>query len=124
MLDGRSVVRARFAVDPARFAGIWQRYVPGRVNLALTAAGVDVDHEVMGNAQAGGVAELSLAQGAQLGSGLPAFDVRRTNPFHYVQLFGALGLKDPKAAEQVVERVAKNAPRFGAQMERTTVSGA
>lgn len=124
MLDGRSVVRARFAVDPARFAGIWQRYVPGRVNLALTAAGVDVDKEVMGNAQAGGVAELSLAQSAQLGSGLPAFDVHRTNPFHYVQLFGALGLKDPKTAAQVVDRVAKNAPRFGAQMSRTTVSGA
>jgi hypothetical protein len=124
MLDGRSVVRARFSVDPARFAGIWQRYVPGRVNLALTAAGVDVDKEVMGNARAGAVAELSLAQGAQLGAGLPAFDVRRTNPFHYVQLFAALGLKDPKAAEQVVERVAKNAPHFGARMEPTTVSGA
>jgi hypothetical protein len=124
MLDPQSVVRARLSVDPSRFAGLWQRYTPNRVNLAIAAAGVDVDKQVMGNAMPGAVAELTLAEGAQLGAGLPAFDVRRTNPFRYVQLFAATGVKDAPGAQAVVEQVARNAPHFGAQMDRSLMDGA
>lgn len=124
MLDADSVLRMRLAVDPARFAGIWQRYTPNRINFALSAAGVDVDHQVLGNAKAGAVAALSLAQSAQLGGGLPSFDVRQTNPFRYVQLIAATQVKDPRGAEQVVAQLAQNAPRFGAQMEAMPVENA
>jgi hypothetical protein len=69
------------------------------------------------------VAGVSLAPTVQLGAGVPALDLRRTNPFRFIQLAVLTEVKDAKKAAATLEKFPPVAQRFGAQVSPTELPG-
>lgn len=114
---------ARFQGDPSDLALIWDRLLGEDLRRAARETGVDLEKDLLGNLRPGAVLALALAQSAPLGGGVPAFDLRRTNPFQFVNLVAIAQVKDAKLARATLEKLPELAPRIGARVEATTRDG-
>lgn len=114
---------ARFSGAPALLAPYWKQLVGPYLERAFTQASFDMKAEVLDNLEPGSTVAISLSPEVNLSAGVPAFDVRRTNPFRYVQLAGVAPVKDASKAAATLEKLPAIAPRFGAQITRTEING-
>lgn len=111
---------ARYTGDPARL-GPWVRDLLGKYLVrAFDEGGFDLKTQVLEQLKPGLVAALSLSDRPPMDKGLPAFDIRQTNPFTYAHLSAVAPTKSKDAALPALEKVAALAPRFGATMELRT----
>lgn len=107
----------RYDGDAAHLAP-WAKTLLGPyLHRAMESGGVDLKGAVLEQLQPGTVAALSLADRPPMGGGLPALDLRATNPFTYAHLSGAARVKDEKVVVPTLEKVIEVAPRFGATMQ-------
>ena len=106
----------RYSGDPSRLGPFARQLMGPHLARAFEENGFDVKAQVLDQLQPGLVASLSLAEGAQLGGGMPELDLRRTNPFAYVNLSGAGATKKPAEVLPTFEKIAAIAPKFGAEM--------
>lgn len=117
LLPDDSFLVAKYAADPKMLSGLVKKVLGKRFTDALTEAGIDLDAQVLANMKPGAVLALALSPRAQLGSGLPDLDVRRTNPFSFVQLSGALEAKDASKVGETLQKLAAAGPKFGAEVK-------
>ncbi|MBN1206998.1 MAG: hypothetical protein JXB05_19090 [Myxococcaceae bacterium] len=122
-LPADSFLVARYRGDPATLGGVWPYLAGPYVTRAVQQSGFDVKGEVLDNLQSGIVAGLALAPTAQLGSGLPQLDIRRTSPFSYVQLMVLAEAKDAAKAQATLAKIPEMAGNFGAQVKPEDVGG-
>ncbi len=115
---------ARYAGDPAQLAPFAEGLLGPHLSRAFQQGGFDLKAEVLENLQPGAVAALSLAERPPLDRGLPELDLRRTNPFTWVQLAGVAAPKSADAVRPALDKVAALAPRFGAEMKKVDRDGA
>lgn len=107
---------ARYAGSPESLQAVWPLLAGPHLQRAFAQAKVDVQQEVLAQLKPGIVASLSVAPDIPLGAGMPELDVRRTNPFRYVQLVATATAKDPAKVAPLLSRMPEIAPRFGAQI--------
>lgn len=107
---------ARYTGDPARLAPQTGLLLGPWLSRAFEQGQLDLRGEVLEHLQPGVVASLSLSPKPPMDRGLPALDVRQTNPFTYAHLSGAALTKSPQAMLRALEKLALLAPKFGAQM--------
>ena len=114
---------ARYRGDPAQLDGAWPYLVGGQVTRAVQQAGFNMKTEVLDNLKPGMVMALSLAPNVNLGSGLPELDLRRTNPFRFVNLVVLAQTQDAAKAQASLDKVPALAPGFGAKVEAVDLNG-
>jgi hypothetical protein len=113
---------AQFSGDPALLAP-WADVLMGPyLTKAFAEGGFDLQSEVLANLVPGVVAGLALAPTAKMG-GMPALDLRSTNPFTYAHLTGAAKVKDGAKSTAALEKLTTVAPRFGAQIVKQEKNG-
>lgn len=122
-LPADAFLALRLSSDPAKLAPLSSRFLDGRVLAALKNAGVDLQQEVLANLKPGAVLTLSLAPDVKLAGGMPALDVRQTNPFRYVHLAGLAEVKDPARAEATLAKLPAVGPGLGAKIEAADQGG-
>ncbi len=122
-LPADSFLVARYSGEPSELAGVWPYLVGPVVSRAVQASGFDMKTEVLDNLKPGAVAGVALAPTVQLGGGMPSLDLRRTNPFRFVQLVTVAEVKDAAKATATLERVPGVADKFGAKVEPSEVGG-
>jgi len=114
---------ARFSGEPALLAP-YLPYVWGRtVDRAVAESSFDVKGQVLDNLKPGAVVSLSLAPGASLSGGMPAWDVRQTNPFRFVHLVAAAPVKDAAKVKSLFEALPPLASKVGAALVPGTRAG-
>ncbi len=113
----------KYSGDPLLLAVVWPRVVTPRVLQAFAEAGVDVKAEVLDNLQPGWLAALALSPNVNLGGGVPELDVRRTNPFRYLNLVAVAQVKDGAKGAATLAKVAPLASSFGATLTPTVKGG-
>ncbi|MDY7228565.1 hypothetical protein [Hyalangium rubrum] len=118
-----SFLVARYRGDPATLGEVWPYLVGPYITRAVQQSGFDLRGEVLDNLQSGLSAGVALAPTVQLGSGLPALDIRRTSPFRYVHLMVVGEAKDAAKAQATLEKVPGIAGNFGAQVKPEDVAG-
>jgi hypothetical protein len=116
-LTADAVLALTFNANAKDWSAIWPHLVGDRVVRMLKPTGLDVDRDFLANLQPGAFFSLALAPTAQLGAGMPSLDVRRTNPFRYVQMAAAGSVKDTGAADKTLALLAHAAPNFGGHAE-------
>jgi hypothetical protein len=109
-------VLAQFSGDPAQLEELASLLVGPYIRRALAKAQFDLKAEILDNLQPGVVLSLSVAESARLGAGMPSMDLRRTNPFRYVQLSALAQAKEPAKIPVTLEKVPELAKGFGAQV--------
>ncbi len=92
-----------------------------RLEQLLAEAHLDLDREVLSQLAPGTVAALSMAEKPPIGQGLPQFDLRKTNPFRYVQLSGTAPLVVEPDIEPALKKLVEAAPGFGAKISTAKV---
>jgi hypothetical protein len=107
---------ARFQGAPALLGPYWPHLVGPFIAQAVTSSGFDLQTEVLDNLLPGAVLGLAVAPTAKMGRGVPELDVRRTNPFQFVQLVAAAKTKDAQRAQATLAKVPPIAERFGAHV--------
>ena len=101
--DAFAVVR--LGADPARAGPYWRRLVGPALAKAADLAHFDLQTEILDNLQPGAVLSLSVAPDVKLGAGLPALDVRQTNPFRFVHLVAAAAVRDATKAQLTFDKL-------------------
>ncbi|RKH49790.1 hypothetical protein D7X96_21010 [Corallococcus interemptor] len=114
---------ARFRGDPSQLDGVWPYLAGSQVTRAVQEAGFNVKAEVLDNLKPGMALSLSLAPNVNLSSGMPDLDLRRTNPFRFVNLVALAEVKDVAKGQATLEKVPGFAGGFGAKVEATDLSG-
>jgi hypothetical protein len=114
---------ARFAGEPSLLAPFWTMLVGPYVAQAAQQAVFDVKAEVLDNLKPGAALGLSVAPSIRLAGGMPELDVRRTNPFSYVQLVALAKAKDAAKASATLEKIPPVAERFGAHVQSELRNG-
>ncbi|MGC4116605.1 MAG: hypothetical protein QM765_18945 [Myxococcales bacterium] len=112
----------RLGGDPALLEPLLQRLMPMAIQRGLKDAGIDLAADILGNLKPGVAASLSLSHSARL-SGVPELDVRRTNPFDFVQLSVVGRTADASKAAKTLGSIVDVAPRFGARLEPADLGG-
>jgi hypothetical protein len=123
LLPDDAFLVARFAGDASSAAPYLEPLLGPHLSAAFKETGLDVKAQLLEPLQPGTVVGLSLSPTAQMGNGVPELDLRRTNPFTYVHLSGALKAKSADAVAPALEKIAAAAPRFGAQVNKKERSG-
>lgn len=118
-----SFLVARYRGDPSTLGGVWPYLVGPYITRAVQQSGFDLKGEVLDNLQSGVVAGVALAPTAQLGGGLPDLDIRRTNPFRFVQLVVVGEAKDAAKAGATLAKVPDISDKFGAKVTPEDVAG-
>lgn len=113
----------RAQVDPARWKGLWRKWLPSGLVSALERSGLKVEDGVLANLQPGAVLGAGLLPTARLSGGLSSFDFRRADPFQSISLFAEDGVKRTASARAVLEKLAENAGKFGARISAKAVGG-
>ncbi|NTX59252.1 hypothetical protein HUA74_01120 [Myxococcus sp. CA051A] len=114
---------ARFRGDPSQLDGVWPYLVGDYLTRAVQKSGLDVKAEVLDNFKPGTVLGLSLSPKVQLGSGMPALDLRRTNPFRFVNLVALSELEDATRTQALLEKLPQISSDFGAKVEASDLKG-
>lgn len=122
VLPKDAFVVARFAGPPETLAPYAETLLGPHLWRAFSETGFDVKTQLLGNLKPGAVASFSLAPTAKM-DGVPAFDVRRTNPFRWLHLTGAAATTAPEQVAPALDALALSAPKFGATIEKKTVDG-
>lgn len=118
-----TVAVLRYGADPSELSGVWPYLVGASITRAVQAAGLDMKAEVLDLLKPGVSVGVALAPTARLGGGLPAMDIRRTNPFRYVNLVAVAEAEDAAKLAATLEKVPSAAPAFGAKVEPGEVEG-
>ncbi len=116
LLPRDAFLLARYNGDPALLQYVWPRLVGPYVRKAFEESGFDVKGELLDNLQPGLVAALAVSPNVNLGAGMPELDVRRTNPFRYVNLVALAQAKDGAKASATLAKLPPVASRFGATL--------
>lgn len=90
---------------------------------AFEEGGFDVKTEVLDQLAPGTVFSLSLADRPPMDRGVPALDIRHTNPFAYAHLSGLAPVTSAERIAPTLDKVAAVAPRFGAKLEKQQRDG-
>ncbi len=122
-LPDDSVLVARYRGDPSTLGSVWPYLVGPYITRAVQQSGFDLKGQVLENLQPGLVAGVALAPTAQFGSGIPALDIRRTNPFRYLHLVVVGEAKDAAKAQSTLAKVPEIAGNFGAEVKPEEVAG-
>ncbi|MGV3623575.1 MAG: hypothetical protein ACO1OB_22335 [Archangium sp.] len=110
----------RFNGEPAKL-NPWVKQLFGNyVARAFDQGGFDLKSEVLDQLKPGAVMSLSLSEKPPMGGGMPALDIRQTNPFSFAHLSGVAQVKQPEVVVPTFEKIIAVAPKFGAQMELRT----
>ncbi|HLL54157.1 MAG TPA: hypothetical protein VK447_11450 [Myxococcaceae bacterium] len=107
----------RFSGEPSLLAPVLPYLLGERVSRTLAEAGFDAKADALDNLKPGAVAALSLSPQVRLAGGMPALDVRRTNPFRFVHLVAAARVKDAAKAAALLRKLPPLAPKLGAKLE-------
>ncbi|MCK8497159.1 hypothetical protein [Myxococcus fulvus] len=118
-----SFLVARFQGDPSHLDGVWPYLVGDYLTRAVQKSGLDVKAEVLDNFKPGTVLGISLSPKVQLGAGMPALDLRRTNPFRFVNLVALSDLENPERTKGLLEKLPQLATDFGAKVEAADLKG-
>ena len=115
LLPADTFLAARFGGDPSLLAPLAKPLLGEHLSRAFSEGGFDLP-AVLQQVAPGTVMGLSLSPTAQMGSGVPDIDIRRTNPFKYVHLSGVAPARSAELVAPALAKLAEVAPRFGAQM--------
>jgi hypothetical protein len=121
LLPADAFVVARFDGAPAALAPFAVELLGAGFTQAL---GVDLSKDMLAHVRPGAVVALSLADRPPLSGGIPELDVRKTNPFSYVNLSGVAQVDDAAVVTPTLEKVAVGAPSFGAKLKKVERNGA
>ncbi|HEX4620862.1 MAG TPA: hypothetical protein VH208_04770 [Myxococcaceae bacterium] len=116
VLPSDAFLVARFQGDPALLGPYWPHLVGSFIAQAVNSSGFDLQTEVLNNLLPGEVLGVAVAPTAKLGGGVPELDVRRTNPFQFIQLVAAAKAKDAQRAQATLAKLPPVAERFGAHV--------
>lgn len=122
-LPADSFLVARFRGDPSHLDGAWPYLVGGYITRAVQKSGLDMKAEVLDNLKPGMVLGLSLSPTVNLGMGMPALDLRRTNPFRFVHLVALAETEDAAKTQATLEKLPAMAEDFGAKVEASDLGG-
>ncbi|QSQ23935.1 hypothetical protein JY651_02830 [Pyxidicoccus parkwayensis] len=122
-LPADSFLVARFRGDPSHLDGAWPYLLGGYITRAVQKSGLDMKVEVLDNLKPGMVLGVSLSPTVNLGMGMPALDLRRTNPFRFVNLVALADTEDAAKTQSTLEKLPAMAEDFGAKVEAADVSG-
>ncbi|XXF76556.1 hypothetical protein P2318_26375 [Myxococcaceae bacterium GXIMD 01537] len=122
-LPADSVLVMRYGGNPSELSGVWPYLVGPVVTRAVQQAGFDMRAEVLDNLQPGAAVGVALAPTVQLSDGMPALDLRRTNPFQFVHLVAVAGARDAAKLSASLEKVPPVAQHFGAKVEPSEAGG-
>ncbi|MCP3144078.1 hypothetical protein [Pyxidicoccus xibeiensis] len=118
-----SFLVARFSGDPSHLDGAWPYLAGGYITRAVQKSGLDMKAEVLDNLKPGMVLGMSLSPTVQLGAGMPALDLRRTNPFRFVHLVALADTEDAAKTQATLEKLPAIAGDFGAKVEPADLAG-
>lgn len=121
-VDPAAFLVARVGLDPSALAPLAGMLIPKAYQRALRQAQVE-PADVLASLKPGLLVTMSLAPTANLGT-TPAFDLTRTNPFHYLHLQAVGRAQDPGKARGLLEKTLAVAPRFGATVAEGETAGA
>jgi len=119
--DAFAVVR--YGADPAKLGPLLPYVLPKAMAEQLKAAGIDVRADILEAVKPGALLTLSLAPNVQLGAGMPAFDIRRTNPFRFINLSGIVEAVDPAKLPALTAKLPALGPVIGARITPTPQNG-
>ncbi|MBZ4419593.1 hypothetical protein [Myxococcus sp. RHSTA-1-4] len=122
-LPADSFLVARFHGDPSHLDGAWPYLLGGYITRAVQKSGLDMKGEVLDNLKPGMVMGVSLSPTVNLGSGMPALDLRRTNPFRFVHLAALADTEDAAKTQGTLEKLPAMATDFGAKVEPADLGG-
>jgi hypothetical protein len=122
-LPADSFLVARFRGDPSHLDGAWPYLVGGYITRAVQKSGLDMKGEVLDNLKPGLVLGVSLSPTVNLGAGMPALDLRRTNPFRFVHLVALADAEDAAKTQGTLEKLPAMASDFGARVEPADLGG-
>ncbi|MFP2931294.1 hypothetical protein ACLESO_40120 [Pyxidicoccus sp. 3LG] len=122
-LPADSFLVARFSGDPSHLDGAWPYLLGGYVTRAVQKSGLDMKGEVLDNLKPGMSLGMSLSPTVQLGAGMPALDLRRTNPFRFVHLVALAEAEDATKLQATLEKLPAIAGDFGAKVEPADLKG-
>ncbi|MFP2909199.1 hypothetical protein ACLESD_29995 [Pyxidicoccus sp. 3LFB2] len=122
-LPADSFLVARFRGDPSHLNGAWPYLVGGYITRAVQKSGLDMKGEVLDNFKPGLVLGMSLSPTVNLGAGMPALDLRRTNPFRFVHLVAMADTEDAAKTQATLEKLPAMAEDFGAKVEPSDLKG-
>jgi hypothetical protein len=122
-LPADSFLVARFRGDPSHLDGAWPYLLGGYITRAVQKSGLDMKTEVLDNLKPGLVLGMSLSPTVNLGSGMPALDFRRTNPFRFVHLVALADTEDAAKTQATLEKLPAMAEDFGAKVEPADLKG-
>ncbi|NMO21316.1 hypothetical protein HPC49_32775 [Pyxidicoccus fallax] len=122
-LPADSFLVARFRGDPSHLDGAWPYLAGGYITRAVQKSGLDMKGEVLDNFKPGMVLGVSLSPTVNLGAGMPALDLRRTNPFRFVHLVALADTEDAAKTQSTLEKLPAMADDFGAKVEPADLSG-
>jgi hypothetical protein len=114
---------ARFSGEPALLAPFLPYLLGPHVERMLAEAGFDPKAEALDNLRPGAVVALSLSPQVKLSGGMPALDVRRTNPFRFVHLVAAAQVKDAAKGAALMDRLPPVAAKVGATLQPAERAG-
>jgi hypothetical protein len=113
---------AKFSGDP-KLLGSWSEQLIGPyLKKAFDEGNFNLNTELLANLKPGAVVGVALAPTVKMG-GMPALDIRSTNPFTYGHLSGVAEVLDAAKALETLDKLAVLAPKFGARIEKTDREG-
>lgn len=115
LLPADAFLVARFGGEAGQLAPLVARLLSEPLRRAFSEGGFDLQ-AALEQLAPGAVMGVSLSPTAQMGSGMPEIDIRRTNPFTFVHLSGVAPVKSAEAIAPGLAKLSEVAPRFGAQM--------
>jgi len=122
-LPADAFLSARYTGDAKGLSAVAKDLLGPAISRAFEEGGLDVKREVLEQVQPGTVLSLSLAERPPMDKGMPAFDIRQTNPFAYAHLSGLAPVASGDTVMPTLEKVAALAPRFGAKIEKQQREG-
>ncbi len=123
LLPADAVLVGRFSGDAKGLTPIAKELLGPYVARAFDQGNFDLKTEVLDKLQPGSVFSLSLADRPPMDRGVPAFDIRQTNPFAYAHLSGFAPVTSADLVTPTLEKVALVGPKFGAKLEKQQREG-
>ena len=121
-LPGDAFLVARFSGDPLVLAKVWPTFTSPQLAEAIERSGIALQQGVFDNLEPGVEASISLAPSASFAE-MPSLNMRRTNPFRYFHLVALAPVKDPRKADQALEKLPGLAAQLGATVQSADRQG-
>lgn len=108
----------RYQGDPATLAPVVNDLIGPFLAKAFEEGSFNVKTEVLDVVKPGVIFGFSLADRPPMGSGVPRFDLRTTNPFTFAHLSGVALVNSGDTVTPTLEKIAAVAPKFGATIAK------